>query len=283
MLAFKGCRGLIISLEFTHKETYGIDDLLDIMRLLRSPQGCPWDREQTHQSIRSNLLEEAHEVIEAINAGDPNPLCEELGDLFMQVVFHCQIAKDNNTFDFDDVVDGICKKLILRHPHVFSDAAVSNSKEVLENWDKIKRDSKGAKSQADLLMSVPKSLPALMRAAKVQSRAARVGFDWPDVSGALQALKSEISEFEQAIESGNTERIEDELGDVLFSVVNVSRFVGCDAEQSLTHACDKFIRRFAKVEMLAEQNGIDMQKADIDELDQLWNAAKSASGDGEKA
>jgi tetrapyrrole methylase family protein/MazG family protein len=263
--------------EFTHKEFYEIDDLLNIMQLLRSPEGCQWDREQTHQTIRSNLLEETHEAIEAINQNDSQLLCEELGDILLQIVFHTQIAQENNRFNFNDVVDGICKKLIVRHPHVFSDVKSDNTKEILENWDKIKRDTKGVKSQADLLRSVPKTLPALMRSAKVQSRAARVGFDWSDVSGALQSLKSEIEELEQAIENGNSIQIEDELGDVLFSTVNISRFVKCDAEQSLTHSCDKFIKRFAEVEILAKENGIDMLKADIHELDKLWDMAKSST------
>ncbi|HHV50273.1 MAG TPA: nucleoside triphosphate pyrophosphohydrolase [Clostridiales bacterium] len=271
-------------IEITPKERYGIEDLLNIMQLLRSPQGCQWDREQTHQSIRSNLLEEAHEVIEAINKEDPALLCEELGDLLLQIVFHAQMEQEINSFSFGDVVDGICKKLIIRHPHVFSGVKVNNSEEILENWDKIKRDTKGTKSQADLLRSVPKSLPALMRSAKIQGRAARVGFDWPDVSGALQALKSEVMELEKAIENGDPRQIEDELGDVLFSAVNVSRFVDCDAEQSLSNSCEKFIGRFAKVETLAEKNGIDMTKADIQELDKLWDMAKSihvSSPDGE--
>ncbi len=264
-----------MAVDYKQKGHYEIDDLLEIMRLLRSPDGCHWDREQTNQSIRSNLLEETHEAIEAINQGDANLLCEELGDILLQIVFHCQIQQENSQFGFSDVVDGICKKLIIRHPHVFSDAKVENSSQILENWDKIKRKTKGGKTQADLLLSVPKSLPALMRSAKVQSRAARVGFDWSDVSGALKALKDETIELEQAISDGNVERIEDELGDVLFSAVNVSRFTDCDAEQALTNACNKFIRRFAVVEALAAEKGIDMADANLSKLDELWKLAKS--------
>ncbi len=266
--------------DFTQKERYRVEDLLEIMHLLRSPQGCQWDREQTHQSIRSNFLEETHEVIEAINQNNPDLLCEELGDVLLQIVFHAQMEKEKKNFSFDDVADGICKKLIVRHPHVFGDVQADDAEQILKNWDKIKRETKGGKSQADLLRSVPKTLPALMRSAKVQNRAARQGFDWQEVSGALQSLESEKEELERAIESGDPAMMEDELGDVLFSAVNVSRFIHCDAEQALSASCDKFIRRFSVVESLAEQQGIDMTKASIEKLDELWSKAKSVSDAG---
>lgn len=266
-----------MSVAFTPKEKYEIGDLLEIMRLLRSPDGCPWDKEQTHKSIRSDFLEETHEAIEAINSGDNEALKEELGDVLLQIVFHSRIEEEKQNFGFDDVVDGICKKLVVRHPHVFGDVTADSASQVLKNWDRIKRETKGAKSQAELLSSVPRTLPALMRAEKVQNRAKRVGFDWPDVNGALEALDGEIAEVKQAVRGGNAEEIEDELGDVLFSAVNVSRFVHCDAEQALTDSSDKFIRRFAAVESLAGQQGIDMMKATPEQLNELWDEAKKLS------
>lgn len=264
-----------MAVAFTPKDKYSVDDLLEIMQLLRSPEGCPWDREQTHKSIRSDFLEETHEAIEAINADDPEALKEELGDVLLQVVFHSRIEEEKQTFGFDDVVDGICKKLIVRHPHVFSDVSAENTSQVLKNWDAIKRETKGGKTQADLLRAVPRTLPALMRSAKVQNRAKRVGFDWPDVTGAFDALDKETVELKDAVSSGDAQQIEEELGDVLFSAVNVSRFVHSDAEQALTVSCDKFIRRFAKVESLAVEQGLDMTKASLEQLDTLWDQAKA--------
>ena len=256
------------------KETYDVEDLLNIMRLLRSPDGCPWDREQTHESIRSDFLEETHEVLEAINNQDAAALKEELGDVLLQVVFHSRIEEEKGSFCFSDVVDAICKKLIIRHPHVFGQVTVDGTGQVLENWDAIKRKTKGGKTQAELLSAVPRSLPALMRAAKVQNRARRVGFDWPDVSGAMEALDSERGELETAMASGDAAAIEEEMGDLLFSAVNISRFISVDAEQALTRSTDKFIRRFAVVEQLAAQRNIDMACAGIEQLDKLWAEAK---------
>lgn len=263
-----------MAVSFVCKERYGIDDLLAIMRLLRSPEGCPWDREQTHASIRSDFLEETHEALEAIQNEDPVSLEEELGDVLLQVVFHAQIEAEQGRFTFDDVVNGIAHKLVIRHPHVFGQETVDGAGQVLQNWDAIKRETKGGKSQADLLSSVPRTLPALMRAAKVQNRARRVGFDWPDVSGALEALDSERRELGEAIKSGGASQVEEELGDLLFSAVNVSRFLKADAEQALTGATDKFIRRFAVVEELARERGLDMRAASLETLDGLWAEAK---------
>lgn len=263
-----------MAVSFEFKEKYTISDLLEIMRLLRTPEGCPWDREQTHESIRSNLLEETHEALEAIDRGDMPLLQEELGDVLLQVVFHAQMEQEKGSFTFDDVVDGICKKLVVRHPHVFGDVTADDAGQVLKNWDAIKRETKGGKTQADMLRAVPRALPALMRAGKVQNRARRVGFDWPDVSGALQALDSETAELKQAIASGDAAAMEEELGDLLFSAVNVSRFIDTDAEQALTGATDKFIRRFTVVEQLAAERGVDMASASLEELDRLWEEAK---------
>ncbi len=263
-----------MAVSFEFKEKYTISDLLEIMRLLRTPEGCPWDREQTHESIRSNLLEETHEALEAIDRGDMPLLQEELGDVLLQVVFHAQMEQEKGSFTFDDVADGICKKLVVRHPHVFGDVTADDAGQVLKNWDAIKRETKGGKTQADMLRAVPRALPALMRAGKVQNRARRVGFDWPDVSGAMQALDSETMELKQAVASGDTAAMEEELGDLLFSAVNVSRFIDIDAEQALTGATDKFIRRFTVVEQLAAERGVDLASASLEDLDRLWDEAK---------
>lgn len=261
--------------DFKQKEKYDINDLLEIMRYLRAPGGCPWDAEQTHESIRKNLIEETYEVVEAIDKKDSDMLLEELGDLLMQVVFHAQMEEEKGVFNFDDVADGVCKKLIERHPHVFGEVEVSGVDDVLDNWDAIKRRKKGQKKGSEPMLSVPRELPALMRAAKIQQKASAVGFDWPDVSGAYDKIIEETQELRKAVKSGVQDDVSEELGDLLFSVVNVSRFLKCDAEEALTAASDKFINRFIRVEQLAKENGVDMEKASLEELDRLWNIVKS--------
>lgn len=266
-----------MAISFSPKERYTMSDLLEVMALLRSSDGCPWDREQTHASIRSNLLEEAHEAIEAINQNDTAALREELGDVLLQVVFHARMEEEAGAFSFDDVVDELCRKLVIRHPHVFGEAQANDAASVLKTWDAVKRATKGeGTTQADLLRNVPRSLPALMRAEKVQGRARRVGFDWPDVSGALEALDSEMAELKEAIAAGDAAAIEEELGDLLFSAVNVSRFVKADAEQALLSATDKFIARFTRVEQLAAAGGVDMSQASLEVLDEFWRQAKQS-------
>ena len=262
-------------IDFNQKEKYDINDLLEIMRSLRAPGGCPWDAEQTHESIRKNLIEETYEVVEAIDKKDSGMLLEELGDLLMQVVFHAQMEDEKGVFNFDDVADGVCKKLIERHPHVFGEVEVSGVDDVLDNWDAIKRRKKGQKKGSEPMLSVPRELPALMRAAKIQQKASAVGFDWPDVSGAYDKIIEETQELRKAVKSGVQDDVSEELGDLLFSVVNVSRFLKCDAEEALTAASDKFINRFIRVEQLAKENGVDMEKASLEELDRLWNIVKS--------
>lgn len=259
---------------FQFKDSYNIADLVEIVRLLRSPEGCPWDIEQTHKSIRRDFLEETYEVIEAINKQDEAMLKEELGDVLLQVVFHSQIEREKGSFTLDDVADGICKKMIERHPHVFGDITVKDSGEVLENWDVIKKRTKNQKSQTESMMSIPREFPALMRADKVQKKAAKVGFDWPDLNGAVAKVHEEMSELSEAIDKGDKGEIFEEFGDLLFSVVNVSRFIKTDSEEALTYATDKFINRFSKVEKLAGENGIDMGNASLSELDRLWDIAK---------
>lgn len=263
-----------MAVPFECKSRYTMEDLLRIMELLRAPGGCPWDREQTHHSIRSNLLEETYEAIEAIDNQNMDDLKEELGDVLMQVVFHAQMEKEAGSFTFDDVVDGVCQKLVVRHPHVFGDVTASDSAQVLQNWDAIKRRTKGNKTQTDLLRSVPRALPALMRAEKVQGRARRVGFDWPEVSGAMQALRGETEELQRAIDAKADDAVTEELGDVLFSAVNVARFMKVDPEEALTQATDKFIRRFAVVERLASEREMDLAALSLDQLDALWDEAK---------
>lgn len=260
--------------EFKFKEKYNIDDLLQIMKILRAPGGCPWDAQQTHESIKKDFIEETYEAIEAINKNDKELLLEELGDVLLQVVFHCEIERQQDSFDFADVTNGICQKLIERHPHVFGEVKVSGTDEVLSNWDTIKRNSKGQKTQGSSMLKVPKELPALMRAQKIQSKAKKAGFDWDDISGALEALESEIVELKAEIKTGNADSVEQELGDVLFSCVNVARFLDVDAEEALTRSNEKFITRFLEVERLAEEKGIDMKQTPIDELDELWKTAK---------
>ena len=262
--------------DFKQKNSYDMLDLIEIMRILREPGGCPWDAEQTHESIKKNLIEETYEVIEAINKNDKELMCEELGDLLMQVVFHAQMEREEGSFEFNDITDGICKKLIERHPHVFGEVTISGVDDVLTNWDAIKRKSKGQKTTTQSMNSVPRELPALMRATKLQKKAADVGFDWSDVSGALDKLEEEIAELRQAIGNNDCENMTEELGDVLFSAVNVSRFIKTDAEEALTAASDKFLARFTKVESLAQERNIDMKSSTLEELDRLWDEAKTS-------
>ena len=262
--------------DFQFKKSYTVNDLIDIMRLLRSENGCPWDKEQDHHSIRKNFLEETYEVLEAIDNDDPTLLREELGDVLLQIIFHSQMESEKGSFDFDDVADEICKKLIIRHPHVFGDLDVNNSKEVLKNWDNIKQQTKNQETYTETLESVSKVLPALMRSYKVGQRAKRAGMDFTDTIDALQGFECEVSELKTSISENNTDAIYDELGDVLFSAVNVARKLEIDPEECLSRACEKFIGRFSKVEELIrlEGNGTDMKTLSIDELNAYWQKAK---------
>lgn len=259
---------------FQPREKYTFDDLIEILKILRSPAGCPWDREQTHESIKKNLIEETYEVIEAINKQDSELLCEELGDLLMQVVFHTLMQEEQQHFVMQDVTTGICQKLIERHPHVFGETEIAGVADVLTNWDAIKRQKKGQALGSAPMQSVPRELPALMRAGKIQQKAAAVGFDWETVDGALEKLSEEQQELRSAIRQGDSDAVAEELGDLLFSAVNVSRFVHCDAEEALTAASDKFIARFAKLEQLAKERGLDLTQASLQEMDKLWDEIK---------
>ena len=258
--------------DFQYKDSYGVKDLEEIVRILRAPGGCPWDAEQTHQSIRRNFLEEAYEAVEAIDEGSPEHLEEELGDVLLQVVMHARMEQEAGRFDLDGVADGICKKLIYRHPHVFGDVAVSGTGEVLSNWEALKRKEKGQATNTDALEAVARALPALWRAEKVQKKARKAGFDWPDVSGALDKLSEELEELKTAADEGTN--VAEELGDLLFSAVNAARFLKVDPEDALNGATDKFIGRFRKVEAQAAAQGKAMEDMGLEELDALWERAK---------
>lgn len=259
--------------DFTLKQRYGMEDLLAIMRILRGPDGCPWDREQDHTTIRKNMIEETYEVVEAIDTANSALLCEELGDVLLQVVFHARMEEEKGVFSFEDVCNGICQKLILRHPHIFGDVVAETSEQVLNNWDEIKKKEKGQKTAGDTLRSVSSALPALMRADKVQHRAAKTGFDYADAAQAFSDLESEVAELAEALPADAAHQ-QEELGDVLFSAVNVARLLHIDPEEVLTRSTEKFMSRFEKVERIAHRQGIDISASSMDELNALWAQAK---------
>ena len=256
------------------KETYSVEDLVGIMQLLRGENGCPWDKEQTHTSIRNNLLEEAYETADAIDRLDDTDMAEELGDLLLQIVFHCQMAKERGAYDLDKVADGICKKLVYRHPHIFSNVVVYNSDEVLDNWDKLKNKEKQMQSFSDTLKAVPKAFPACLRAQKVQKRATKAGYDFKTLQDTVLKIEEELAELKQAISQNDFESASDELGDLLFSVINTARFLKTDAEQKLNSTTERFINRFSKAEELAAKQNKNLSELSEDELDVLWKQAK---------
>ena len=254
------------------KKSFDTNDLIEIVRILRAPGGCRWDGEQTHQSIRRNFLEEAYEVAEAIDEGSVEHLKEELGDVLLQVVFHTSIEEDAGRFNLDDVADGICKKLIYRHPHVFGDVSVSSTGEILANWEELKKKEKGQSTQADAVDAVARSLPALWRAEKVQKKAAKGGFDWPDVSGPLDKLNEEAAEVRSAVNGRGD--VAEELGDLLFAAVKVCRFMDVDPEFALHAASDKFAARFRRVEEEVLSSGRAMEEVTLGELEAIWDRVK---------
>ncbi len=262
-------------IDFEYADHYDVDAYRKIIAVLRGEDGCPWDREQTHESIRRNLLEEAYEVCEAIDQKDPEHLKEELGDLLMQVLFHAQIEQEAGNFDLDDVADRAVKKLILRHPHVFGTTQVRDSEQVLDNWDKIKRVEKAQDTVASAMTDVAESLPALWRAEKIQKKAAKVGFDWPDISGALGKICEEAQELRQAVENNDADNIEEEIGDLIFSAVNVARFAGVDPEKAAHRACEKFIRRFRFLEQAALEEGRALEEMSLDEMESIYQRARA--------
>ncbi|MFO7610931.1 MAG: nucleoside triphosphate pyrophosphohydrolase [Clostridia bacterium] len=256
------------------KDRYGFNDLLEIMQKLRSPGGCPWDREQTHVSLKRYMVEEAYEALEAIDSGNDAKISEELGDVLLQVVFHSQIAMEENRFDAGDVVDGICRKLIERHTHVFGDVIAKTPDEVLKNWDKIKNKAKGLESHTERIFDIPKNYPALLRSLKIQEKAAKAGFDWDSVDGAVQKTLEEIGEVVKARDGGDRQEIEAEIGDLLFSLVNVSRFLKVEPETALQSTADRFVRRFEFVENECRKRGMEMERMSLAELDLFWDKAK---------
>ena len=256
------------------KQNYSFDDLVEIMQILRAPGGCPWDAEQTHSTIRRDLLEETYELIDGIDKNDPEIMREELGDVLLQVVFHSDIAKSNGNFSIDDVCTDICKKLIVRHPHVFGDVIVSGSENVLANWDKIKRETKEQKSDTEVLRSITPSLPALMRAEKLGKKARKMGFDFDDANEALQKVYEEVDEVKEALSGKDQAQIEEEFGDLLLSIVNAARLAGVDSEQALYNANEKFLKRFEKVEALCLASGKTVTEASREEKESFWQEAK---------
>ena len=260
--------------ELIKKTNYTFEDLCAIMRLLRSEGGCPWDREQTHESIRKNLIEETYEVVEAIDNRDAALMREELGDLMLQVVFHARISEEEGGFDIGDVCDEICRKLIVRHPHIFGDVSAETSDQVLDNWDAIKRADRAQQTAASAMDGISHGLPGLMRSEKVQNKAAKLGFDWPCVGGAMEKLREEVGELQDGIDAGDLENIKEELGDVLFSAVNVARFYKLDSEQLMHAACEKFIRRFRFIEEGAAKLGRRLEDMSLDEMEEIYQEAR---------
>ncbi|HZC59692.1 MAG TPA: nucleoside triphosphate pyrophosphohydrolase [Chthoniobacterales bacterium] len=251
--------------------TSAVDRLRKIVAQLRSPDGCPWDREQTHQSLKPHLIEECYELVDAIDAGDDKEMKEELGDLLLQVVLHSQMASEEDRFDMEDVATVIADKLMHRHPHVFGENKLPDSEAVLRQWEVIKRAEKQERNSA--LDGVPKALPALARAQKVQTKAARVGFDWNDADGALEKVQEELAE----IESASEHQMEEEVGDLLFAVVNFARKKGLDAEQALRQATAKFSDRFQAMEQLAKDRDLELASLTLSQMDRLWDEVKASS------
>ena len=257
------------------KDKYSIQDLIDIVVRLRRPDGCPWDKVQTHQSIKKSMIEETYEAIDALDSGDDHAFANELGDVLLQVVFHSVMADERGAFDFDDVVKEICTKLITRHTHVFGADKAGNEEEALTNWEKNKKKEKNIGTYTGVLKDVPKHLPALMRAEKIQKKARGFGFDWESIDGVFDKVKEETDELSEAV-GESEERIREEYGDLLFAVVNLGRFLGTDPETSLTAASNKFINRFEKMEELARKDGKDFAALTPDEQNELWDQAKSS-------
>jgi tetrapyrrole methylase family protein/MazG family protein len=245
------------------------DTLVAIIARLRAPDGCPWDKEQTHQTLRGNLLSESYEVLEALDRGDAAELCEELGDLLLQIVLHAQIAKDEGEFQIEDVVRGIATKIIRRHPHIFGSKKVKDAEEVMHNWEALKKEER--EEGKSMLSGVPQEMPALAYAYEISRRAVRVGFEWENLEGVIDKLLEEVKEIREA---GSKEEKAQEIGDLLFTLVNYARWEGVDPETALREANQKFYRRFSKMEELARQRGKELTKLSLKEWDDLWEAAK---------
>ena len=240
--------------------------------MLRSEDGCPWDKEQTRESLKPFLVEETYEVMEAVDEGDPEKIKEELGDLLFQIIFHCQIAKENGEFNINDVIKTISDKMIKRHPHVFGKEKFETAEDVIKQWEERKKEE--GKFKESILEGIPKGLPSLLRAQRLQARAAKVGFDWQKVEDVFEKLDEELSEFRDALSNKKQQEIEDELGDIFFVLVNISRFVGINPEDALRKTISKFISRFRYIEMKAADAGKSLSDMTLEEMDALWDEAK---------
>lgn len=256
------------------EENKGFNHLVEIMRRLRAPGGCPWDAEQSHESLKRYLLEECYEVIEAIDKNDPEHLKEELGDLMLQPVFHAVIAEEKGEFTLDEVLNSICAKLVRRHPHVFAGQVVKTADEQVENWERIKKEEHG-EGRKSALAGVPPHLPALLKARKITEKAARVGFDWEHADQVFAKVIEELHEFEETMALGDERRMEAELGDLLFAIVNLGRFLSIDPEEALRKTIERFTRRFAHIEDTMHARGVHMNEATLEEMEELWEEAKS--------
>jgi MazG family protein len=252
-----------------------ISRLRAVVHCLRAPGGCPWDQEQTHESLIPHVIEEAYEVADAIRSGSAEAMCDELGDLLLQSVLHAEIASERGAFTLDSMAQGLTEKLIRRHPHVFGDSSAGDTAAVLQQWDAIKATEKGAAGEPrSLLQGVGQGLPALMKSQKLQKKAAKVGFDWPDVAPVFGKIREEADELEVACAAQDTSGMEHELGDLLFSVVNLARKLGVDAEAALAATNERFTRRFTYVEQHISQQGLSMEEASLEQMDAAWDAAK---------
>jgi tetrapyrrole methylase family protein/MazG family protein len=256
------------------KQNSAFQRLVDLMARLRGPDGCPWDRKQTPASLRPFLIEECFEVVDALEEGSSDKVKEELGDLLFQIIFHARIAEEEQRFTITDVIDGIHEKMVRRHPHVFGTERLATDKEVIANWEEIKKREKGHEDRTSVLEGVPRNLPALLRAHSIQQRAAKVGFDWNHLHEVLPKLDEEMSEFKDSLKQGNAAKVEEELGDVFFTLVNVSRFLGVDPEEALRKTIGKFVHRFRFIEERAAEAGTSLGNMSIEEMDALWQKAK---------
>lgn len=281
--------------QYVIKDQYSFEELVNLVRFLQSPEGCPWDKVQTHESIQGSLVEEAWEAVDAIQDGRPERLSDELGDVLLQVIFHSEIARKAGTFDIEDVKCALGHKLISRHTHIFAEDKANNPDSVIKTWENNKKEEKGLRTETDVLRDVPKSLPALTRSYKLQKKAANCGFDWPDTDGCIEKIREEAEELLEAKEAWDSqagdkahsapceedaatkqarEHLVEEAGDLLFAVVNLLRKMKIDPEVALNQCSEKFLRRFARMEDLAKENGNELRDLDLEAMDKFWDKAK---------
>lgn len=251
-----------------------LEKLVEIIRILRSPDGCPWDREQTHESVKQCIIEETYEFLEAIDENNPQKMREELGDIIAMIVFHAQLAEEDHSFTIYDVIGTTVEKLIRRHPHVFGDKTLHNSEQVLKQWDQIKKTEENHRHRESILDGVPKQMPSLMRAQKIQKKAAKVGFDWENPEQIIDKIQEELDETREALLLNDTHKIKEEIGDLFFTVTNLARYLKFNCEELSQRSVDKFIKRFQKVEQDVAKAGKELDKCSLSELDALWNKHK---------